>query len=223
MKELIIAPSILSLDYSKTSEQLEELNNSNAKWMHFDVMDGHFVPNLTFGPDLLKGFKKATDMVMDVHIMVDNPEMISEIFANAGADVITFHLEAVKDIAACVDLCRRIREKGIMAGVSIKPNTGVEELLPHLKEMDLVLVMSVEPGFGGQSFMPETLDKVRVLRERIEADQLDTRIEIDGGINADTAKLAVEAGVDTLVAGSYVFKNGIKEAVDILLSCQKQC
>ena len=223
MKELVIAPSILSLDYSKTSEQLEELNNSNAKWMHFDVMDGHFVPNLTFGPDLLKGFKKAVDMVMDVHIMVEDPEMISEIFANAGADVITFHLEAVKDITACIALCRRIREKGIMAGVSIKPNTGVEELLPYLKEMDLVLVMSVEPGFGGQSFMPETLDKVRVLRERIEADQLDTRIEIDGGINADTAKLAVEAGVDTLVAGSYVFKNGIKEAVDILLSCQKQC
>lgn len=221
MKELVIAPSILSLDYSKTSEQLEELDKSNAKWMHFDVMDGHFVPNLTFGPDLLKGFKKAVDMVMDVHIMVDDPEMVSEMFAKAGADVITFHLEAVKDIDACIALCRKIREKGIMAGVSVKPKTGVEELLPYLKEMDLVLIMSVEPGFGGQSFMPETLDKVRALRERIEAENLNTRIEIDGGINADTAKLAVDAGVDTLVAGSYVFKNGIKETVDVLLSCQK--
>ena len=221
MKKLVIAPSILSLDYSKTSEQLEELDKSNAKWMHFDVMDGHFVPNLTFGPDLLKGFKKAVDMVMDVHIMVDDPEMVSEMFAKAGADVITFHLEAVKDIDACIALCRKIREKGIMAGVSVKPKTGVEELLPYLKEMDLVLIMSVEPGFGGQSFMPETLDKVRALRERIEVENLNTRIEIDGGINADTAKLAVDAGVDTLVAGSYVFKNGIKETVDVLLSCQK--
>ncbi|MEF2783166.1 ribulose-phosphate 3-epimerase [Erysipelotrichaceae bacterium HCN-30851] len=221
MKELVIAPSILSLDYSKTSEQLEELDKSNAKWMHFDVMDGHFVPNLTFGPDLLKGFKKAVDMVMDVHIMVDDPDMVSEMFAKAGADVITFHLEAVKDIDACIALCRKIREKGIMAGVSVKPKTRVEELLPHLKEMDLVLIMSVEPGFGGQSFMPETLDKVRILRERIEEEKLNTRIEIDGGINADTAKLAVEAGVDTLVAGSYIFKNGIKETVDVLLSCQK--
>lgn len=221
MKELVIAPSILSLDYSKTSEQLEELDKSNAKWMHFDVMDGHFVPNLTFGPDLLKGFKKAVDMVMDVHIMVDDPDMVSEMFAKAGADVITFHLEAVKDIDACIALCRKIREKGIMAGVSVKPKTRVEELLPHLKEMNLVLIMSVEPGFGGQSFMPETLDKVRILRERIEEEKLNTRIEIDGGINADTAKLAVEAGVDTLVAGSYIFKNGIKETVDVLLSCQK--
>ena len=174
MKELVIAPSILSLDYSRTSEQLKELDESNAKWMHFDVMDGHFVPNLTFGPDLLKGFKKAVDMVMDVHIMVDNPDMVAEIFAKAGADV-----------------------------------------------MDLVLIMSVEPGFGGQSFMEDTLEKVRVLRERIEKEGLDTRIEIDGGINGETAKLAVAAGVDTLVAGSYVFKNGIAESVDKLLACQR--
>lgn len=221
MKELVIAPSILSLDYSRTSEQLKELDESNAKWMHFDVMDGHFVPNLTFGPDLLKGFKKAVDMVMDVHIMVDNPDMISEIFAKAGADVITFHLEAVKDVDACMQLCCKIREMGVQAGVSVKPKTGVEELLPHLKEMDLVLIMSVEPGFGGQSFMEDTLEKVRVLRERIEKEGLDTRIEIDGGINGETAKLAVAAGVDTLVAGSYVFKNGIAEAVDTLLACQK--
>lgn len=221
MKELVIAPSILSLDYSRTSEQLKELDESNAKWMHFDVMDGHFVPNLTFGPDLLKGFKKAVDMVMDVHIMVDNPDMISEIFAKAGADVITFHLEAVKDVDACMQLCRKIRAMGVQAGVSVKPKTGVEELLPHLKEMDLVLIMSVEPGFGGQSFMEDTLEKVRVLRERIEKEGLDTRIEIDGGINGETAKLAVAAGVDTLVAGSYVFKNGIAEAVDTLLACQK--
>ena len=220
MKELVIAPSILSLDYSRTSEQLKELNESNAKWMHFDVMDGHFVPNLTFGPDLLKGFKKAVDMVMDVHIMVDNPDMVSEIFAKAGADIITFHLEAVKDMDACLELCRKIRAMGVQAGVSVKPKTGVEGLLAHLKEIDLILIMSVEPGFGGQSFMEDTLEKVRVLRAQIEKEGLDTRIEIDGGINKETAKLAVAAGVDTLVAGSYVFKKGIAEAVDALLACQ---
>ena len=220
MKELVIAPSILSLDYSRTSEQLKELDESNAKWMHFDVMDGHFVPNLTFGPDLLKGFKKAVDMVMDVHIMVDNPDMVSEIFAKAGADIITFHLEAVKDMDACLELCRKIRAMGVQAGVSVKPKTGVEGLLAHLKEIDLILIMSVEPGFGGQSFMEDTLEKVRVLREQIKKEGLDTRIEIDGGINKETAKLAVAAGVDTLVAGSYVFKKGIAEAVDALLACQ---
>lgn len=217
MKELVIAPSILSLDYANTSEQLRELNESNAKWMHFDVMDGHFVPNLTFGPDILKGFKACTDMFMDVHIMVKEPEMISEIFIKAGADMITFHLEAVKDIDACIALCQTIRKAGVQAGVSVKPGTSVDALLPHLSEMDLVLIMSVEPGFGGQSFMEDMLDKVRVLRQVIEDQKLDTRIEIDGGINAETGKLAVEAGCDTLVAGSYVFKKNIKEAVDTLL------
>lgn len=221
MKELVIAPSILSLDYARTSEQLKELNESNAKWMHFDVMDGHFVPNLTFGPDILKGFKACTDMFMDVHIMVDQPDMMADIFAKAGADMITFHLEAVKDMDACIALCKKIRKAGVMVGVSVKPNTAVVRLLPYLSEMDLVLIMSVEPGFGGQSFMEDTLDKVRILRKEIETRGLDTRIEIDGGINEETATLAVEAGCDTLVAGSYVFKQDIKEAVNRLLSCQK--
>lgn len=220
MKELVISPSILSLDYAKTSEQLKEVNESKATWMHFDVMDGHFVPNLTFGPDILKGFKKAVDMVMDVHIMVDNPDMIAEIFANAGADVITFHIEAVESIDACIALCRKLRRMGVLAGVSVKPQTGVSELLPYLHEIDLLLIMSVEPGFGGQSFIEEVLDKVRMARSYIEEHKLSTRIEIDGGINKETAKLAVEAGCDTLVAGSYIFKSNIKEAVETLL-CQK--
>lgn len=217
MKELIISPSILSMDYAKTSEQLKELEDSKAKWMHFDVMDGHFVPNLTFGPDLLKGFKKAVNMVMDVHIMVENPALFAEVFASAGADVITFHFEAVENIETCVDLCKKIRRLGAMAGVSIKPKTRIEAIVPYLKDMDLILIMSVEPGFGGQSFMPEVLDKVRMLRKVIDEHNLPTRIEIDGGINADTAKLAVEAGCDTLVAGSYIFKKNIQEAIDTLL------
>lgn len=217
MKELVIAPSILSLDYSRVDEQLKELDKSNAKWMHFDVMDGHFVPNLTFGPDLLKGFKKAVDMVMDVHIMVSDPMFFADVFAKAGADIITFHLEAMENIEETVKLCRHIRSMGVMAGVSIKPKTPVDELLPYLEEMDLVLIMSVEPGFGGQSFMEDMLEKVRTLRSVIEERKLDTRIEIDGGINAETGKKAVAAGCDALVAGSYVFKQDIIQAVDSLL------
>lgn len=220
MKNVVIAPSILSLDYSRVNEQLKELNESNAKWMHFDVMDGHFVPNLTFGPDILKGFKKAVDMVMDVHIMVSNPKFFADVFAKAGADIVTFHLEAVDSIEECIALCRHIRSMGVKAGVSLKPKTSVDAILPYLHEMDLVLIMSVEPGFGGQSFMVDMLDKVRAVRRIIEDKQLDTRIEIDGGINAETAKQAIEAGCDALVAGSYVFKGNIAEAVDSLL-CEK--
>lgn len=221
MQELVIAPSILSLNYADASKQLQELNNSNAKWMHFDVMDGHFVPNLTFGPDILKGFKACTDMVMDVHIMVDNPCESAAWFIEAGADVVTFHREAVCDMDACVALCREIRSHGVKAGISLKPKTPVEELLPFVHEFDVVLIMSVEPGFGGQSFMEDMLDKVRLLRTHIEAENLSTRIEIDGGINEETGRLSVEAGCDTLVAGSYVFKQNIAEAVQKLLCLKK--
>ena len=220
MKELVIAPSILSLDYAHVNEQLQALNESRAQWMHFDVMDGHFVPNLTFGPDILKGFKKAVDMVMDVHIMVDDPVFFADVFAKAGADYITFHYEALNDVEACIALCKHIRALGVKAGISIKPKTPVEPLLPYLNEMDLLLVMSVEPGFGGQSFMEEMLEKVRIARSVIEQEHYDTRIEIDGGINKETAKLAIEAGCDTLVAGSYIFNQDIAQGVESLL-CAK--
>ncbi len=216
-QELVISPSVLSLDYGNVSEQLNMLNATRAKWMHFDVMDGHFVPNLTFGPDILKGFKKAVDMFMDVHLMITDPKKYAPIFIKAGADLVTFHLEAVKDVEECVELCKEIRALGAKAGVSVKPKTPVESLLPYLNEMDLVLIMSVEPGFGGQSFMEDQLEKVRILRKYIDEHNLQVRIEIDGGINQNTAKLAKEAGCDTLVAGSYVFKNNIHEAVESLL------
>lgn len=216
-QKLVIAPSVLSLDYSRVSEQLKELNETRAEWMHFDVMDGHFVPNLTFGPDILKGFKKAVDMVMDVHIMVSDPKFYAPIFIKAGADIVTFHYEAVENIEECIALCQTIRSLGAKAGVSVRPNTPIDDLLPYLHEMDLFLVMSVEPGFGGQSFMENQLAKVRKLRAYIDEHALSTRIEIDGGINAETAKLAVAAGVDTLVAGSYIFKQNLHEAVESLL------
>lgn len=221
MKEIIVAPSILSLDYANVSEQLQILKESKAKWLHFDVMDGHFVKNLTFGPDILKGFKKATQMFMDVHIMVEDPSFVAKLFIEAGADMLTFHLEAVNDIEECITLCKWIRKQGVQAGVSVKPNTNIEALLPHLKEIDMILIMSVEPGFGGQSFIAHTLEKVKRLRKEIDQYGYNLKIEIDGGINDQTAPLAVQAGCDVLVAGSYIFKGDIEKNIDRLLSCQK--
>lgn len=218
MKELIVSPSILSLDFSRPGEQLDALANSHAKWLHFDVMDGHFVPNLTFGPDILRGFRKALPQKMDVHIMVEDARTYADVFIDAGADVLTFHSEALEDdLDAILSLCAHIRERGVLAGVSIRPNTPVEPLLDHLAAMDVLLVMSVEPGFGGQSFMEGMLEKVKKARARIEAQGLSTRIEIDGGINAQTGALAVAAGCDTLVAGSYIFRQDIHAGIDSLL------
>lgn len=218
MKELIVSPSILSLDFSRTGEQLDALANSHAQWLHFDVMDGHFVPNLTFGPDILRGFRKALPQKMDVHIMVEDARTYADVFIDAGADVLTFHSEALEDdLDAILSLCAHIRERGVLAGVSIRPNTPVEPLLDHLAAMDVLLVMSVEPGFGGQSFMEGMLEKVKKARARIEAQGLSTRIEIDGGINAQTGALAVAAGCDTLVAGSYIFRQDIHAGIDSLL------
>lgn len=217
MNTLTIAPSVLSLDFTDTKQQLQALQESEATWLHFDVMDGHFVPNLTFGPDILKAFKQAVDMVMDVHIMVADPKTYAKVFIDAGADIITFHLEACASIEECLLLCQYIRSRGVKAGVSVRPNTPIDALMPHLDAFDLVLIMSVEPGFGGQSFIESTLDKVQQVRKEIDEKHLDIRLEIDGGINAETAKKAVAAGCDTLVAGSYVFKQDIQEAIHNLI------
>lgn len=221
MEESVIAPSILSLDYSRMSGQLKKLGESNVKWIYFDVMDGHFIPNLTLEPGLLKDFGKAVDMVMDVHITVDSPSTVAEISARAGADIVALHLEVVKDVDACIQLHRKIREMGAQAGVSVKPKAGVDTLLTHPRKTDPVLIMSMRPGFGGQFFMENMLEKVHILRERIEKEGLDTRVEIDGGIDEEMVKLAVAVRMDAPVAGNYVFRNGIAESVDKLLACQK--
>lgn len=218
MRKIEIAPSVLSLDYSIFEKQCADLNQSSANYLHFDVMDGHFVPNLTFGPDILKGFRKACpDMILDVHLMVDHPDMFIESFVSSGADLITFHYEACTSHDEIKKILEKIHSYGIKAGLVIKPKTDAQVLFDFLDQCDLILIMSVEPGFGGQKFMESSLDKVKILRERIDAYDLPCLIEIDGGINDETAILAKKAGVDVLVAGSYVFKGDIQKQVNELL------
>ncbi|MCI5773326.1 MAG: ribulose-phosphate 3-epimerase [Erysipelotrichaceae bacterium] len=209
---MIISPSVLSLDYSDTKEQLATLAQSKAQWLHFDVMDGHFVPNLSFGPDILKAFKKSCDLFMDVHIMVSDPMHYSEVFIKAGADLLTFHYEAIEqdNIKELIDKIHGLNAK---AGISIKPNTPVEVLEPFLPYVDLVLIMSVEPGFGGQAFDERALAKIAALKAWKLERGYQYLIEVDGGINEQTALLCKKQGVEVLVAGSYIFKNDIIEAV----------
>ncbi len=216
MTKTIVAPSVLSMDYSRMKEQLEEVENSGAEWLHFDVMDGHFVPNLTFGPDILKGFRKACGLFLDVHVMITKPLFFAEKFLSAGADGYTFHYEAMDSEEEIRSLASLIRAHGKTAGISIKPDTDVSVLKPFLNDFDLFLIMSVEPGFGGQKFIPESLDKIRTLRGWLDEMQSQAHIEVDGGINQTTGALAKNAGADVLVAGSYIFRNDIAEAVNSL-------
>ena len=213
----IISPSVLSMDYSKMPEQVAQLNASPAKWLHFDVMDGHFVPNLTFGPDILKGFCKLSDLVMDVHLMVSDPAKYAPIFIDAGANMVTFHVEALdNDMEKVQSLLDEIHKLGAMAGVVVKPKTDVKIIQPVLSSCDMVLIMTVEPGFGGQSFMEDMMPKVKWLVNQREAKQLSYRIEVDGGINNETIQLIKES-TDIAVVGSYITNSkDYQEAINSL-------
>jgi ribulose-phosphate 3-epimerase len=198
--EPMIAPSLLSADFARLAEAADSV--SGADWLHVDVMDAHFVPNLTIGLPVVQSLRKATDLPLDCHLMIDDPDRWAPGYAEAGAANVTFHVEAARD---AVQTARAIRAAGSLAGLSVKPGTPLEPYLEVLREFDTLLVMTVEPGFGGQEFMPDVLPKVRLAREHVRAGHLRLFIEVDGGIAPDTIEAAAEAGADVFVAGSAVF------------------
>ncbi len=197
-----IAPSILSADYASLRDESERVRLAGADMLHVDVMDGHFVPNITIGPAVVKSLNKATEMPLDCHLMITDPLDYVEAFAQAGADLISFHVESRSDVAATI---AKIKSAGALPALVLKPGTPAEAVEPYLRDLALVLVMTVEPGFGGQKFMTDMLPKIRAIRAMADAVNPELLLEVDGGIVPDTAKLCVEAGADVLVSGSYLF------------------
>ena len=210
MMRQILAPSILSADFKRLGEQMTLCEKGGAEYLHFDVMDGMFVQNISFGIPVLESIKGFSGMVLDVHLMVTEPIRYVEAFAKAGADILTVHYEACEDVQATLD---QIHACGIKAGITIKPDTPVEVLKPYLDQADMFLIMSVEPGQGGQGFIPESLEKIRVLREMLQERGLDTDIEVDGGIKLENVAEVAKAGANVMVAGSAVFRGDIEENV----------
>ena len=218
MNQIKISPSILSCDFSEIGSEIEKLNNSGADLIHIDVMDGHFVPNLTFGPPVISKIRKCSKLPFDVHLMISPVEKYIQDYANAGADIITFHPEATDNIQRTINVIKSCKKK---VGISLNPETPSTVIENYLKEIDLILIMSVNPGFAGQKFMPEVLEKVKFFRSKIESEKLNIDIEIDGGIDFETAPLAIKAGANILVSGTTIFK-GINNISENIKNLRKQ-
>ena len=202
MSNVKISPSILSADFSKLGNEIQDLEKAGADYIHMDVMDGHFVPNITIGPEVISKLRRYTSLPFDVHLMISPVDNFIKNFAEAGADIITIHPEATNNLT---DSIKKIKSFNKRAGVSLNPETSVDKVLSVLEMIDLVLIMSVNPGFGGQKFISTTLEKVKTLRKEIDSKKLKTEIEIDGGINFENSKMAIEAGIDILVSGTTIF------------------
>ena len=211
-----VSPSILSADFTRLGEEIEDIKHGGADYVHFDVMDGEFVPNISIGIPVLKAVRKSTDMFLDVHLMIDRPVRYAETFCTSGADLVMMHIESdtSENICRAIDIVKACGKK---VGLSVKPKTPADALYPFLDRLDMVLVMTVEPGFGGQSFMPDMLPKIRQLRSVIDNNGLCCELEVDGGINPITAKLVKDAGADVLVAGNAIFsKSDRKEQIELI-------
>lgn len=212
MSKIIVSPSILSADFANLERDIKLVEKAGADWLHVDVMDGHFVPNITIGVPVVASIKKVAKIPLDVHLMIENPEKYVEPFVKAGADILTFHYEAVKE-NEINNLINKVKTMGVKVGMSIKPKTPVEEVLKYLSKLDMLLIMTVEPGFGGQKFMDFCAEKIKVVR-KVNSEII---IQVDGGINAQTGALCREYGANSLVAGSYIYKsNDIAQAISSL-------